>query len=85
MSPRVSGGAAVLKVPTFSAPENKPIVGPALEGAICAALATYLSVRFLPEYFETKRLTLLAVTCTVAGFVVSAAFLQRDEPLSRKR
>jgi undecaprenyl-diphosphatase len=38
-----------------------------MAGALCAALAAYLSVRFLTNYFETKTLTPFAIYCVVAG------------------
>ena len=47
--------------------------GPALAGALGAALTAYFSVRFLLRFFETNRLTPFAVYCIVAG-VGSAIF-----------
>ena len=41
--------------------------GPALVGALCAAVTAYFSVRFLVRYFETNRLTPFAIYCTIAG------------------
>ncbi len=73
----IIGAAAVLKLPTFLAPENKPVVGPALVGAVCAGVTAYLAVRFLMKYFETKRLTPFAVYCAVAGLILTVVFLTR--------
>ena len=48
--------------------------GPALVGALGAAVTAYLSVRFLVRFFETNRLTPFAVYCTVAGALCLALF-----------
>lgn len=58
--------AAVLKVPELF---GSPILGQAVLGALCAALAAYLSVRFLTKYFETKTLKPFAMYCIAAGAV----------------
>jgi undecaprenyl-diphosphatase len=57
--------AAVLKVPALF--KGGVMIGPSLLGALCAALAAYLSVRFLTKYFQTKTLTPFAIYCIVAG------------------
>jgi len=64
--------AAVLKVPELF---GSPILGQAVLGALCAAFAAYLSVRFLTKYFETKTLTPFALYCIAAG--ATALFLVR--------
>jgi len=58
--------AAVLKVPGLLHAESG-ILGAALVGAICAAVAAYISVRFLTNYFKTRTLRPFAVYCLVAG------------------
>jgi undecaprenyl-diphosphatase len=58
--------AAVLKVPHMFK-EGGATLGPALFGALCAALAAYVSVRFLTKYFKTNTLTPFAVYCIVVG------------------
>jgi undecaprenyl-diphosphatase len=63
----VIGAAAFLKLPDLFGPQGDGIRGPALAGALCAALTAFLSVRFLVKFFETNRLTPFAVYCTVAG------------------
>ena len=65
----IIGAAAVLKLPDLLGPQGDGVRGPALVGALCAALTAYLSVRFLVRFFETNRLTPFAVYCTVAGAV----------------
>ncbi|MDE2498572.1 MAG: undecaprenyl-diphosphate phosphatase [Alphaproteobacteria bacterium] len=47
----------------------------AFVGALAAALASYLSVRFLTRYFETKTLEPFAGYCFVAGLVALAVLL----------
>src|SRR5690242_4379755 len=63
----IIGAAAVLKLPDLFGPQGDGVRGPALAGALCAALTAYLSVRFLVRFFETNRLTPFAIYCTVAG------------------
>jgi undecaprenyl-diphosphatase len=67
----IIGAAAVLKLPDLFGPAGDGVRGPALVGALCAAVTAYLSVRFLVRFFETNRLTPFAIYCTVAGFVIS--------------
>ena len=59
--------AGVLKMPTLFAPENQASLGPALVGSVIAGVASYISVRFLTGYFETRTLTPFAIYCVVAG------------------
>ncbi|MFJ7219694.1 undecaprenyl-diphosphate phosphatase [Amycolatopsis sp. NPDC098790] len=59
--------AGVLKMPTLFAPENHASLGPALVGSVVAGVASYISVRFLTGYFETRTLTPFAIYCVVAG------------------
>jgi undecaprenyl-diphosphatase len=59
--------AAVLKLPELAGSQGNGVRGPALVGALCAALSAYLSVRFLMRYFETRTLTPFAIYCACAG------------------
>jgi undecaprenyl-diphosphatase len=70
----VIGAAALLKLPDLLGPQGDGIRGPALAGALCAAVTAYLSVRFLVRYFETNRLTPFAVYCTIAGALCLGVF-----------
>ena len=45
--------------------------GPALVGALAAALTTYIAVKFLLRFFETNRLTPFGIYCIVAGLIYS--------------
>lgn len=58
--------AAVLKVPGLLHAESG-VLSAAIVGAICAAAAAYISVRFLTNYFKTKTLRPFAIYCVVAG------------------
>src|SRR3954468_12287390 len=69
----VIGAAAVLKLPDLLGPSGDGVRGPARVCALCAAVAAWLSVRFLVRYFETNRLTPFAVYCTVVGAVCAVA------------
>jgi undecaprenyl-diphosphatase len=57
--------AAVLKVPDLFTGGSD--VGQAFFGALCAAVAAYLSIRFLTTYFKTKTLLPFALYCVIAG------------------
>ncbi|MRH93119.1 undecaprenyl-diphosphate phosphatase [Nocardia sp. SYP-A9097] len=59
--------AGVLKMPELFKPENHDILGPALAGSVVAGVLSYISIKFLTAYFETKTLTPFAIYCLVAG------------------
>lgn len=71
----IIGAAALLKLPDLFGAKGDGVRGPALVGALCAALTAYVTVRFLVRWFETNRLTPFAVYCGVAGAVLSVVFL----------
>jgi undecaprenyl-diphosphatase len=71
----IIGAAALLKLPDLFGSKGDGVRGPALLGAVCAAVTAYLAVRFLVRYFETNRLTPFAVYCAAVGFVLSLVFL----------
>ncbi len=66
--------AAVLKLPDLAGSQGNGVRGPALVGALCAALTAYLSVRFLMRYFETRTLTPFAIYCGCAGTACAIYF-----------
>ena len=66
--------AAVLKLPDLAGPQGDGVRGPALVGALCAAVAAYVSVRFLMRYFETRTLTPFAIYCLCAGTAAAIYF-----------
>ena len=59
--------AGVLKLPALAGSAGTGIRGQVLVGAVAAAVAAYLSVRFLTRYFTTRTLTPFAVYCLVVG------------------
>jgi undecaprenyl-diphosphatase len=69
----IIGAAALLKLPELFGPQGDGVRGPALVGALCAALTAYLSVRFLVRFFETNRLTPFAYYCLAAGALSTVA------------
>jgi len=70
----IIGAAAALKLPELAGKEGNGVRGPALVGALCAAVTAYLAVRFLMRYFETKTLTPFAIYCFAAGAAAALYF-----------
>jgi undecaprenyl-diphosphatase len=71
----IIGAAALLKLPDLVGAKGDGVRGPALVGALCAAVTAYLAVRFLVRFFATNRLTPFALYCFAAGLVLSIVFL----------
>jgi undecaprenyl-diphosphatase len=59
--------AGVYKLPDFLGPNGDGVRGQILAGSLVAAVAAYLSVRFLTRWFQTRTLTPFAIYCLVAG------------------
>lgn len=59
--------AGVLKLPSLAGSAGNGIHGQVLVGALVAGLASYLSVRWLTRYFETRTLTPFAIYSLVVG------------------
>jgi undecaprenyl-diphosphatase len=70
----IIGAAAVLKLPELFGPDGNGVRGPALAGALAAAVTAYFSVRFLMRFFETQTLIPFAVYCVVFGIATSVYF-----------
>ena len=66
--------AAALKLPELLGTEGNGVRGPALVAGLCAAVTTFLAVRFLLRYFQTNRLTPFGLYCIVEGIVLLAIF-----------
>ncbi len=66
--------AGLYKLPELTKPENSAVVGPAIAGSLVAFAASYVSVRFLVRYFETRTLTPFAIYCFVVGLISVARF-----------
>jgi len=73
----IIGAAALLKLPELSTKAEGAFIGQALVGAVFAAIAAYLSVRFLTKYFQTRNLTPFAVYCILLGGLTSLLFFFR--------
>ncbi len=63
--------AGVLKLPDLLLSMDAYPTGQILAGTLAAAVAAYLSVRFLTGYFKTKTLVPFALYCIIAGVLVS--------------
>jgi undecaprenyl-diphosphatase len=61
--------AGLLKVPELTGHLGDGVHGQILVGCICAAVAAYVSVKFLIHYFETRTLTPFAIYCLLAGVI----------------
>ena len=71
----IIGAAAVLKLPELvRAATGNGVRGPALAGALAAAVTAYFSVRFLMRFFETQTLIPFAVYCVAFGVATSIYF-----------
>jgi undecaprenyl-diphosphatase len=70
----IIGAAGVLKLPDLLGTAGDGVRGQALVGALCAALTTYLAVRFLLKFFESNRLTPFGVYCIAVGAACTVGF-----------
>jgi undecaprenyl-diphosphatase len=66
--------AGVLKLPDLAGSQGNGVRGPAVVGALCAALSAYLAVRFLMRYFETRTLMPFAVYSVCLGVATAIYF-----------
>jgi len=66
--------AGVLKLPSLAGPAGDHIHGQVLLGAAVAGVASYVSVKWLTRYFETRTLTPFAIYSLVAGVVCIIRF-----------
>ncbi len=60
-------GAGLYKVPDLAGPLGDGIRSQAFVGAIVAAVAAYLSTKFLVRFFETRTLTPFGIYCLAFG------------------
>ena len=72
----IIAAAAALKLPVPFASRDVPALEAGLLGAACAAIASYLSVKFLTKYFRKRTLTPFANYCLLAG-LISLVLLHR--------
>jgi undecaprenyl-diphosphatase len=66
--------AGLLKLPGLAGPAGAGIGGQVLLGAVLAGLASYISIKFLTRYFETRTLTPFAIYSLVAGIICIIRF-----------
>ncbi len=66
--------AAALKLPELLGSQGDGVRGPALVAGLCAAVTTFLAVKFLLRWFETNRLTPFGIYCIVLGTVCTLVF-----------
>jgi undecaprenyl-diphosphatase len=66
--------AGVYKIPDLAGPLGNGIRGQAVAGGIAAAVAAFVTVKFLVRYFRTRTLTPFAVYCVVFGGAMIARF-----------
>ncbi len=66
--------AGLLKLPGLAGAAGAGIHGQVLLGAVLAGLASYISIKFLTRYFETRTLTPFAIYSLVAGIICIIRF-----------
>ncbi|WP_328398265.1 undecaprenyl-diphosphate phosphatase [Nocardia sp. NBC_00416] len=67
-------GAGVVEMPELIGPETEGIHGPILVGAIVSGISSWLAVRYLERYFQTRTLLPFAVYSLFAGLVSIVRF-----------
>ena len=70
----IIAAAGLLKLPELMGTAGDGVRAQALVGALAAALATYLAVRFLLKFFETNRLTPFGIYCIAMGTFCTLVF-----------
>jgi undecaprenyl-diphosphatase len=66
--------AAVLKLPELFGSAGDGVRGPALVAGLCAAVTTFLAVKFLLRFLQTNRLTPFGVYCIGLGVISTLVF-----------
>jgi undecaprenyl-diphosphatase len=66
--------AAALKLPELFGSAGNGVRGPALVAGLCAAVTTFLAVKFLLRYFQSNRLTPFGVYCLGLGVLCTLVF-----------
>jgi undecaprenyl-diphosphatase len=66
--------AGVLKLPSLAGPAGAHIHGQVLVGAVLAGLASYVSIKWLTRWLETRTLTPFAVYSLIAGVICIIRF-----------
>lgn len=71
----IIAAASLLKLPELFSHAGLQMLPVALVGALSSAIFAYLSVKFLTQYFETKKLTPFAIYCCLVGLFFSIYFM----------
>ncbi len=66
--------AAALKLPELMGSQGDGVRGPALVAGLCAAVTTFLAVKFLLRFFQTNRLTPFGLYCIALGSLCTVVF-----------
>ncbi|MFI5008801.1 MAG: undecaprenyl-diphosphate phosphatase [Solirubrobacterales bacterium] len=66
--------AAALKLPELLGSQGDGVRGPALVAGLCAAVSTFLAVKFLLRFFQTNRLTPFGIYCIALGSICTLVF-----------
>jgi undecaprenyl-diphosphatase len=66
--------AGVLKLPSLAGSAGAHIHGQVLVGAVLAGVASYVSIKWLTRYFETRTLTPFAIYSLIAGIICIVRF-----------
>ena len=67
--------AAALKLPELLGSQGNGVRGPALVAGLCAAVTTFLAVKFLLRFFETNRLSPFGIYCIGFGTICTVVFV----------
>jgi undecaprenyl-diphosphatase len=70
----IIGAAGVLKIPDLLGSAGDGVRGQALLGAVCAAVTTYIAVKFLLRFFQTNTLTPFGIYCIAFGLICTLVF-----------
>lgn len=66
--------AGVLKLPSLAGPAGAHIHGQVLVGAVLAGLASYVAIKWLTRWLETRTLTPFAIYSLIAGVICMIRF-----------
>jgi len=70
----IIGAAALLKLPELVGSQGNGVRGPALAGALAAAVTAYFSIRFLMRFFQTRTLLPFAFYSLGVGIATGIYF-----------
>lgn len=68
-------GAGIVDLPDIITPADKVLWGPIVVGSVVSGVVSYLSVRYLENYFRTRTLLPFAAYCVIAGVISILRFL----------